>query len=162
MMGVIAQSSLGAKSTRAPQRGRGGKMENRIDGEYDENWIVFKKNCGEIWGQNISTHTWKDRSYSAILIGKISLEEATLKVAEYKREREAEALARKKEKDKQDARAEWVKGLAGKKFHNLEIDSFGNVVDKIGNILFSLPRNPIDNVESWIKTQLDHLLEFYE
>lgn len=54
-------------------------------------------------------------------------------------------------------RQEWINTLIGKNFDGCTINKDGEVMDEIGNYLFSLPREPIDDVAGWIDRTFDEL-----
>ena len=66
---------------------------------------------------------------------------------------EAEDLQKRKM-----AREEWLKSLP-EKVGDFTLAN-GEVYDEIGNYLFSLPQNPVDDIEAWIDKEFQEFLEY--
>jgi len=129
------------------------KIRVEINGEYDENYCLIEGDRAEVWGQNYSSHPWKDRDYPAHLVRVTTRDEAmSLAAAKFAAERKAKA-EREAAEAKKLSREEWLAKLAGN-YDGLTLTERGEVEDRYGNYLFSLPREIPANVGRWIKAEM--------
>lgn len=134
------------------------KIRVEINGDYDENYALIEGDKAEIWGQNYSSHPWKNREYAAKLVRVTTRDEAmSLAAAKFAAERKAKA-ARDAAEVKKLSRDERLAKLAGD-YDGLTLTKRGEVEDRYGNYLFSLPHEIPANVGRWIKAEMAAYME---
>ena len=110
----------------------------------------------DIYGQNVSTHPWKERSYAPQFIASVSdkdIEAIFVLMAEAKAKGEAEA---KIKSDAQADRQTWIESLPDSLDHETLIDKHqGIITDNIGNYLMSLPQKPVADLRKYFRESFE-------
>ena len=134
------------------------KIRVEIVGDFDENFALIEGDKAEIWGQNYSSHPWKDVDYPAHLVRVTTRDDAmSLAAAKFAAERKAKAERQAAEAKKQ-SREERLAKLAGD-YDGLTLTKRGEVEDRYGNYLFSVPCEIPTNIGRWIKAKMAAYLE---
>jgi len=110
----------------------------------------------DIFGQNISTHPWKERSYAPQFIASVSdkdIEAIFVLMAEAKAKGEAEA---KIKADAKTDRQAWIDSLPDQLDEDTLIDKRqGIITDVIGNYLTSLPQKPVADLSKYFRDNFE-------
>ncbi len=132
------------------------KIRVEINGNYDENYCIIEGDKAKIYGQNYSDR--KSREYSRHLVRVTTRNEAmSLASAKVAEERKAKA-EREAAEAKEMSREERLSSLAGD-YDGLTLTKRGEVEDRYGNYLFSLPHEIPANIGRWIKAEMAAYLE---
>lgn len=127
-----------------------------IEGSYDENYALIDGDRAEIFGQNYSDR--KNREYSLHLVRVTTRDEAMSRSADkLAAERESKAAAAAANAAKQ-SRDERLAALAGD-YDGLSLTAKGEVEDRYGNYLFSLPHEIPADIGRWIKAEMAAYLD---
>ena len=122
----------------------------------DTCYAIKREEGWDIYGQNISTHPWKERSYAPQFIASVSdkdIEVIFVLMAEAKAKGEAEAKAKAKAKTDRQA---WIESLPDNLDHETLIDKRqGIITDGIGNYLMSLPQKPVANLSKYFRDSFE-------
>lgn len=125
-------------------------IADRFGKKFDTCFAKQTPTGWEIWGQNVSSHTWKNRDYPAHLIASISDEEmAAIRQLEGEEQDRQKNIADQKTLSKQK-RAEWILSLPDKLDQETLIDkNQGIFTDLWGNYLLSLPKTPVADLQEY-------------
>lgn len=111
---------------------------NEFNTGYDIEIVRETPEGYELWGQNVSTHPWKERSYPPQFIRKIYRYELDAALRKQEEERKRYREEREEEERKEKAYREWLKEMAKEFPINV---TFGMIEDEYGNLLFPIPRS---------------------
>lgn len=104
---------------------------------------------GRLFGQNVSSHPWKSREYTAHDLCACSLEEESLFLRLSDIERKAELSKIDEAKTEAADREAWIQSLPAK-VDGLFVNKVqGTLEDEYGNYYLTLP-NPVDDLAAWI------------
>jgi len=110
----------------------------------------------DIYGQNISTHPWKERSYAPQFIASVSdkdIEAILVLTVDAKARAEAGA---KIKSDAQADRQAWIESLPDSLDHETLIDkNRGCFTDSYGNYLMSLPQKPVADLRKYFRESFE-------
>lgn len=122
--------------------------------KFDKYFVSF----GYLWGENISSHPWKDRVYDPVKIMEISDQDATdlvrlCEIEQAEDQRTREEAAREEERRHQE-RLAWLKSLPDE-IEDLVVNrKTGELCDSCGNYYLTLPDTPIDNIGQWVRDNI--------
>jgi len=134
------------------------KVRVEVEGKYDTNFCLIEGDKAELWGHNVSSHPWKDRSYPPILVDRITRHQAEEMARKYQENKKKVADEKAAKAAERLDRKELLASLAGI-YGDLILNPYGEIEDDYGNYLFSLPYDIPADVVGWIKTKFNQFLE---
>jgi len=135
-----------------------------IKGQFDKNWLKEVEGGFQVWGQNYSSHPWKDRYYEPQLVRTITRERGFCLIQEYKK---SQLLATSKEAlrlhnmNLEETYLATLPPTVG----GLTVGRSGALQDDSGNVIIYVPRRaahenwPIEQLVNWVDDKLTEYID---